>query len=176
MFYNTFQTKINLKKTKMKININLILLIAGLLFLGACGGNNNNNTADNKLGKLEIEIPDEIKDNEDVVEFIEGMAEVSDEYALMIDEILEKNADLIGKDSDDLSMLEQLALVKSTGEVAVKSAGIMEKWGIYMNKRSNLEAELSDAELQALEAVMMRFEKRMEQIEDKYSEVLNNEK
>lgn len=159
----------------MRNNINLLLLTTVLLFFVACGGKNNS-TADNKLGKLEIEIPEEIKDNKEVVEFIEGMAEVSDEYALMIDKILEDNADIIGKESDELSMMEQLSLVKSTGEVAVKSAGIMEKWGTYMQKRSNLENELTDEELKALESVMTRFEKRMEQIEAKYSEVLNKEK
>lgn len=158
----------------MKNNINLLLIVPILILFTACGGGKSNSVADNKLGKLEVEIPKELKDNKEVVAFIEGMAEVSDDYAIMIDETLEKTSEFIGKESEELSMMEQIKLVKITGEVALKSATSLVKWGEYMDKRSSLENELSDDELKALESVMLRFEKRMEQIETKHSDVLNN--
>jgi len=166
--------KINqLKPFQMKNYITLLLIVPTFILFTACGGGKNNSTADNKLGKLEVEIPKELEGNKEVVAFIEGMAEVSDDYAIMIDETLEKTGEFIGKESEELSMMEQLKLVKVTGEIAIKSATIMEKWGTFMDQRTSLEEQLSDDEVKALETVFKRFEQRFDQIEEKHSKVLS---
>ncbi|MGQ1908691.1 hypothetical protein ACT3CE_02770 [Marinifilum sp. RC60d5] len=149
---------------------NLKFLFSGLALalLISCGGGNK---VDDKLGKMEVEIPAELKDNKEVVEFIVGMSEVADEYALMIDETMEDVGEYVGVDESELGMIDQLKLVKATAQIAVKSTTIMGKWGEYMDKRSQLGEQLSDEELVALEIVWTRFEKRMEQIQAKYGEI-----
>lgn len=149
--------------------IKILFLSVVAVLAVSCGGTGSD--ADNKLGKLDVEIPDELKENKEVVEFIENMAEVSDEYALMIDDVLEDVGDLAGKDESELGMMDKMKLLKATGEITIGSAEIMSKWGEYMEKRADLGEQLSDNELKALESVMNRFEKRMEQIQEKYGEL-----
>lgn len=161
----------------MKKNINvfysLALISLVVLTMVACGGKESEQetatqTADDRLGKLEVEIPDELKDNPEAVAYIEGMTEVADEYALLMDDMFEEVGDLSGKESEDLTMMEQLKLVKATGEVAVRSAEIMLKWGEYQNQRAAIDEQLSDEEIVALEQVLKHFEERMTQIAEKH--------
>lgn len=152
--------------------LRLFILCVSAAFIVSCGGGNK---ADNRLGKLELEIPDELKDNKEVVEYIENMAAISDEYAIMIDNVLEDVGNLAGKDEADLSMFEKLKLVKATGQITLGSAEIMVKWGEYMEKRQEFENVLNDDQLKAMGVVMERFEKRMEQINQKYGELSTKE-
>ncbi len=147
-----------------------LFLLVAVALLTSCGGEK---TANDKLGKLNVTIPDELKDNKEVVEFIDNMVELSDEYAILLDETLEKTQEFNGKETEDLSMLEQMKLMKITGEVAIKSTSVMAKWGEALEHRTQLEEQLSDEEIEALESVYVHFEKRMEQIQEKYGEITN---
>lgn len=159
----------------MKKYFSLLIIAASLSMFVACGGGGKQTAADKEFGKLEVEIPKELEDNEEVVQFIEGMAEVTDEYALLLDETLEKTKKYHGKKNEELSMMEQVKLMAITGDVAVKSVAVMEKWGKYVDQRTNLEEQLSEDEMKALEVVYARFEERIEQIQEKHGEVLNEE-
>lgn len=144
------------------------LLLIGIVAVGltACGGKNN---ADNKLGKLELQIPSELKDKPEAIALIKGMNEVVDDYAVLIDNALSDVGDLAGKSDEDLSMLENMRLLKATGEIAIGAAPIMTKWVKYMEKRDSLNEQLTVDELVALESSFKRMEQRMEQIEKKYT-------
>lgn len=157
----------------MKNTISCLLVACTLVLMTSCGGKHN--AADDKLGKLEIEIPAELMDHKDVVEFIQGMNEVTDEYALMIDNTMEDVGEYVGVDESELGMMDKIKLVKATTEIAVKSTTIMAKWSQYMENRSELNQQLSDDELKALETVWTRFEKRMEQINENYSKISNKD-
>ena len=144
------------------------LLLIGFVavMLSACG---SENSADNKLGKLELEIPAELKDNPEAIAYIKGMNKVVDDYAVIIDNALEDVGDLAGKSEDELSMLENMRLLKATGEIAIGAAPIMTKWVSYMEEREKLDKQLTAEELVALESSWKRLEQRMTQIEEKYS-------
>lgn len=159
----------------MKTYIRVFLFPFIAVLFASCGSGTTKSAADDKLGKLEVEIPEELKNNKEVVEFIKGMAEVSDEYALLMDEILEEAGEFVGKNKDELSMMEQIKLAKITGEVTVKSVSTLEKWGRYMEQRVSIKEQLNDGETKALEAVFARFEKRMEQIKEKHAAVFEKE-
>lgn len=148
------------------------LLLIGIIAacLTSCGGKNN---ADNKLGKLELQIPAELKDKPEAIAFIKGMNEVVDDYAVLIDNALSDVGDLAGKNEEDLSMLENMRLLKATGEIAIGAAPIMTKWVKYMEKRDSLNEQLTTDELIALESSWKRLEQRMTQIESKYSHDFN---
>lgn len=138
----------------------------------ACGGKDKaSDNADKRLGKLEVEIPAELEGNKEIVSYIHGMNEVADQYAILMDDMFDEVGDLSGKDPEELSMMEQLRLVKATSEVAVRSAEIMGAWAEYMEQRESLNEQLSEDELQALEAVFIRFEQRMTQIMEKHEDL-----
>lgn len=147
----------------------VVLLTLVMVTVFSCGGKDKGgDTADKRFGTLSIDIPDELKDNAELVTYIEGMNKVADDYAILMDDTLEEVGDLSGKNPEELSTMEQLRLVKATGEVSVRSAEIMSRWSEYQDQRNKLDVELSEEELKALEAVYTRFEERMIQIMEKH--------
>lgn len=140
------------------------------ILICSCGGNKETEQADDKLGKMEIVIPDELKDNPEMVEYIEDMTELVDDYAVVMDEMVDKLKPFAGKTFDELKIGQQLKFTAIVTEVGVKSAPYMTKWAEYEMKWSNLEEGLTEDQLLALETVGKRFEERMEQIAEKYAE------
>lgn len=159
---------------KQIINIGHLFIILSLV-LSSCGSSKKD-TANNRLGKMEVEIPSELKDKPEVVEYIKGMSQVADQYALMIDDMLEEVGEYEGVEQEDLSIMDQIKLTKATAEVAMRSVEILGKWAEYQDKRDKLEEQLSDEELEALAGVWKRFEARIVQIESRHSEVFSKEK
>ena len=143
----------------------LILIGIIVISLTACG---DKNKADNKLGKLELQIPPELKDKPEAIAFIKGMNEVVDDYAILIDNALNDVGELAGKSEKKLSVFENIRLLKATGEIAIGAAPIMLKRSEYMEKRENLNKQLTTDELYAMESSLKRLEQRMAQIENKY--------
>lgn len=143
------------------------LLLIGIITLSltACG---DKNKADNKLGKLELEIPTELKDNPEAIAFIKGMNKIVDDYAMLIDNALNDVGELAGKNKEELSMIENMKLLKATGEIVIGAAPIMLKWGEYLEKRESINQQLTTDELKAMESSLKRLEQRMAQIDNKY--------
>ena len=144
----------------------LLFISIVAISLTACGGKNK---ANNKLGKLELQIPAELKDKPEAIAFIKGMNEVVDDYAVLIDNALSDVSELAGKSEEELSMFENIRLLKATGEIAIGAAPIMIKWGEYLEKRESLNEQLTAEELLALESSWKRLEQRMAQIDNKYT-------
>jgi len=142
----------------------IILLAATMM---SCGSKESSKKAEDRLGKMEVEIPGELKDNPEIVTYIEGMSEVVDAYALLMDEMIGELSGMEGKEWEELKMGEQLKLTKAAAKFAMKAAPITAKWAEYEVNKGTVVNELTDEELMALETVYKRFEKRMEQIEEK---------
>jgi len=155
--------------------INYLFVLLGFLVLStiavSCGRKEKTEVADNQLGKMEVVIPDELKDNPELVEYIEGMTEVFDEYALLLDGMMKELGEFSGKTIDELNMREKIKMTATGAELAVKSAPILVKWGELQAKSSYMDEQLTDEEVIALESVMDRFEARMAQIEEKHQKV-----
>jgi len=158
---------------KYFVTIGQLLIILSFT-LYSCGSSNND-TANKRLGKMEVKIPAELKDKPEVVEYIEGMSQVADQYALMIDDMLEEVGEYEGMEQEDLSIMDQIKLTKATAEVAMRSVEILSKWAEYQDKRDNMEQQLTDAELEALAGVWKRFEARIIQIETRHADVFKKE-
>jgi hypothetical protein len=90
----------------------------------------------------------------------------------LVDDMLEEYGEYADKATEDLTMMEQIKLTKATAEVAIKSTQIMTKWAKYQDKRNNLDTQLTDAEIKALESIWINFEKRFEEISKKQEEML----
>jgi|SRR6056297_3559076 len=151
-----------------------VLLLATVMtaFVSSCnrGGDDATETADEKFGEMEVVIPEELKDNPEIVEYIEGMADVADSYALLMDEMIEELGGYEAASFEDLNMREKVKFTRHAAEFSMKSAPIMTKWAEHQAKRTMVADELSEEELMALEAVMERFEARMEQIEARHTD------
>ncbi|MDD2552739.1 MAG: hypothetical protein PHO84_03330 [Dysgonamonadaceae bacterium] len=146
-----------------------LAIIAISMVTYSCADNPKRTAADNELGKIEVEIPASLKNKPEVVTYIHDMNKIADDYAMLIDQVLSDLGGLENKeDLDNLSMMDKIKLMKVSAEVGFKSIDIMSKWGDYHSKVNFFKEDLTEDEAVALEAVLKRFEKRMEQIEEKH--------
>ena len=160
---------------KKKILIPNLLVFALLLFTFSCSDKSQKTAADSKLGTIDVEIPESLKDKPEVVTYIHDMSRIADDYALLIDQVLTDLDGFEKKDMENLSMMDKIKLMKVSSEVGFKSMDIMSKWGDYHNKVSFFKEDLTDDEALALEGVLKRFEERMNQIEKKHAKFFKEE-
>ena len=155
------------------MNLNRLFSLLAILSLSialtSCG-KKEENKADKKLGKLEVEIPAELKDNPEAVEYINGMVEVADDYALLVDELFEECGEYVGMEEEDLKMKDKLKITAATANYALSVGEIMLKWGEYETKRVEMYEEMTEEDIEAMKVVYEHVEKRFEQIEEKYQE------
>ena len=154
-----------MKRIKNAMTLFTIVLLS--VTMVSCGGKDSTKKAENQLGKMEVVVPAELKDNPEIVAYIEGMSDVVDAYALLMDEMIGNLSGMEGKEWDELKIGEQLKLTKAAAQFAMKAAPITARWAEYEAKKGTVVNELSEEEMMALETVYKRFEKRMEQIEEK---------
>ncbi len=149
---------------------NLLAILSLSIALTSCGGKKEENKADKKLGKLEVEIPAELKDNPEAVEYINGMVEVADDYALLVDELFEECGEYVGMEEEDLSMKDKLKLTSASAKYALSATEVLAKWAEYETKRVEMYEEMTEDDIEAMKVVYEHVEKRFEQIEEKYQE------
>ena len=154
---------------KKRNSIFIINLLTITMLLYSCGGDKQKTAADNKLGKLDVEIPASLKNKPEVVTYIHDMNKVADDYALLIDQVLTDFRGFEKKDIDNMGMMDKIKFMKVSAEVGFKSLDMISKWGDYHNKLELFKEDLNEDQTLALESVMKRFEERMKQIEEKHS-------
>lgn len=160
---------------KKKVLIPNLFVFALILFAFSCSDKSQKTAADSKLGTIDVEIPESLKDKPEVVAYIHDMNRVADDYAILIDQVLTDLSGFEKKDMENLSMMDKIKLMKVSSEVGFKSMDIMSKWGDYHNKVSFFKEDLTDDEALALEGVLKRFEERMNQIEKKHAKFFKEE-
>ena len=161
-----------MKKRSFIIILNLFAIT---ILLYSCGGDKKKTAADNQLGKLEVQIPESLKDKPEVVAYIHDMNKIADDYAMLIDGALSDFGGFERKDMDKLGMMDKIKLMKVSAEVGFKSLEIISKWGDYHNRLDLFKEDLTEDETIALESVLKRFEERMKQIEKKHSKFFKEE-
>ena len=155
------------------------LLILTVILSSSYSGNKSKEQtqADKKFGKLEVEIPASLQNKPEVAAYIQNMAVLSDEYALLVDKAVVDTKEFKGKTEDELGMMDKIKLTKIASEVGFKTIEILGKWGECTEKRFEMEKGLTIDEIQALDAVMKRFEERMKQVKARHADVFkDNEK
>ena len=153
----------------------ILTLFVSTLLLYSCGGDKKKTEADNRLGKIEVEIPASLKDKPEVVAYIHDMNKIADDYATLIDQVLTDFKGFESKDIENMGMMDKIKFMKVSAEVGFKSLDMMSKWGDYHNKLALFKEDLTEDESLALESVMKRFEERMKQIEEKHSKFFKDE-
>ncbi len=165
----------NKLKNKQMKRVLSITLIMGVLALASCSSNKEKKQtdADKKFGKLKVEIPESLKDKPEIVSYINETARLADEYALLIDKVVEEAGEYKGVEEEDLGMMDKIKLTKIASEVGLKSLEIMGRWAQCTEKHISIQETLTEEEAKAFEEVFKHFEKRMEQVEERHSDFFN---
>ncbi len=153
---------------KRKI-FNLGLIFALALSIMACGGKKDESKqVDNKLGKLEVEIPKELKNNKEAVAYIETATGIVDDYALILDNYLDVVSKYDGKSEEDLSFKEKVKLTTATTKLFANVGIVGEKWDACEAEKTLVYSNLSDKEQEAMDVVLDHISGRLIQLEEKY--------
>ncbi len=156
----------------------IFLMIAVSAFLFSCSSDeestvNNESSSGDKLPPLKVEIPAELKGNKDAEELIITGTEMINTFSNTMEDIIQDNENLIGKDSEDLSFMEQIQVGKIVVQLVAKMAVYAPKVIELQSNIDNLKQGMSEEERKALEKIGLEFEQRMDEINKKY-EYLND--
>ncbi len=142
-----------------------IVFIASLVFSVAC--NNQKKSDEYSIPPLTVEIPDELKDQPEIVEFIRDSEKSINHFAESVERVYIENPQLIGKDADEMSMVEKLKVLKVAGEMAVAFGEFSLSYANMNEKMNQFETEMTEDQALALATVGDAFEKRMELLEQR---------
>ena len=148
-------------------------MIAVSAFLFSCSSDeestaNNESSSGDKLPPLKIEIPAELKGNKDAEELIITGTEMINTFSDTMEDIIQDNENLIGKDSDDLTFMEQIQVGKIVVQLVAKMAVYAPKVVELQSNIDNLKEGMTAEEGIALEKIGLEFEQRMDEINKKY--------
>lgn len=151
----------------MMKNTIIILLISSAL-LAACSNSNKRNIS--FLPPLKISISDEIKRDEELVDVIKSSEKAMNEFSDNMEQLIVEGKDIYTKKQEDLSLMEQLKVGKLMVEFVSNStqmAATIEKFDTYVETQKSQEL-INDTQLKALEEVGVAFQKRINDINEKY--------
>ncbi len=155
------------------MNIRLLLNLAiFLLLFTAC--KNDEPKADNTLGFIEVEIPDNLKSKEEVVAYINSMSIVIDDYAMTMHNVLDEYEVFVGDGAEEMGMLEKMKLAKVMLEFGSKSSDFQTQFEDLQQQKKLFEKELKEDEIDSLNVFSERFEQRMMQIISRHPELFND--
>ena len=155
--------------------ITLLFFLASII-LAACSGDKNKRNSD-FLAPIKIAIPDEIKDDAELVNLVKSSEKSINEFSDNIEKMLIDGEDLIQKTKkgeEESTMMEKLKVGKMMVDFASNSKEIvntMEKFDTYVQEKQK-QGEVNDAQLKALEQTGKAFKNRMNELNKKYKHIL----
>ena len=154
----------------------LLLLITSLLFT-ACSGEKKSKRSADLLPPMEITIPDEIKDDTELVELVKSsekaINEVSDNFEKIIVDFEEYFDDDFNM--EEAGMTDKIKIGKVMIDVVTNSTSMlttMEKFNNYVENKKEL-GDFNESQIKAVEHVGEAFKNRMQEIETKYKKILD---
>lgn len=161
---------------KKLINILPALLLLTLV-INACSEGGNKQNAE-FLPPMKIEITDEIKGDAELVEIIQSSEKAINEFSDNIERLAIDGKEIIEKNDkgEEGSVMEKLKAGKMMLEFASNSTQMlntMEKFNNYMESKKS-QGIINDEQLKALEQVGVAFNKRIEEINNKYEGFFDN--
>jgi len=141
-----------------------IILLVFINLLWSCNCKKNGDY----LPPLKPTIPELLKENQEVVIFIEESTKVLNKWSVTLEDLVVECKPYIGKNEVELSESEKLKLgkimmdfVASLGQFAVNVAELEQN-------TSTVEYDLNDEELRAMDTIKTVFKSRIEEINLKY--------
>ena len=152
----------------MKTTILILLVAVTAILFSSCG---NTPSSSGKLPPLKIEVPAELNGNPEIVQFIKDSEEAINLYSNTAEDLAEDCKEFVGKNEEDLTMLDKVKMVSVLGQFTANFAQFAAKYGEMMDQTEVLENGLNDEQAAALATVMEAFKQRMEQLEAKYKDI-----
>ncbi len=160
-------------KTKL-----IIFAFLSLLLLGCIGKEKRTHRSD-FLPPLRIEIPNEIQQDTELTALVKKSEVTINKLSNNMEYLLEDMEPFLDKKEEDLSTFERLKLTKIVAKFvanSTKGALVLTKIASYSDKRAMTENPLTDEQLKAIALISDTFEKRMQQLDDKYQKISSNRK
>jgi hypothetical protein len=151
----------------MKQVMKLLILVLLVLAM-AC---NTNRKSEYNISPLVVEIPDELKEQPEVVEFIRSSERNINRFAETIERSYEENPDLWQKEAEEMSMVEKLKVLKVAGEMAVAFSEFSMDYAAMNEKMGQFEMQMNDDQVLALATVGKAFENRMKLLEERLEKI-----
>ncbi len=146
-------------------NVFLLLIV---LFISSCNSKIEKRNPD-FLKPLKIEIPKELENNKDAVEFIESSEKAINEFSDNIEELALDGKDILFKDVDDMGTMDKIKLGKMAVQFVSNSAqmeGVLENAQKYVEDAKT--KGLDDEQIKSLEIIEKTVENRIAEINKKY--------
>ena len=146
-------------------NVFLLLIV---LFISSCNSKTEKRNPD-FLKPLKIEIPKELENNKDAVEFIESSEKAINEFSDNIEELALDGKDILFKDVDDMGTMDKIKLGKMAVQFVSNSAqmeGVLENAQKYVEDSKT--KGLDDEQIKSLEIIEKTVENRIAEINKKY--------
>ncbi|MDD2277750.1 MAG: hypothetical protein PHS05_01680 [Bacteroidales bacterium] len=155
-----------------KITI-LSIAITCLFILGSCGSKEKKAASDyvSTFEPMQIEIPAELKDNPEAVEYINGMTKAVDAYSIALDKVAAEIYKMGLKEGEEPSTMQKIKLIQVLAVHFEELSKSSEPFMKFMEQSNYLNGKLTEEEQLAFTTVMQRFEKRMGELEQKYEKL-----
>jgi hypothetical protein len=146
------------------------IAITGLLALNSCGSKEKKEASDytSTFVPMEVEIPAELQDNPEAIEYINGMTKAVDAYAMALDKVAAEIHKMGLKEGEEPSTMQKIKLIQVLATHFEDLSKSAEPFFNFMEESNYLKGELTDEEALAFATVMERFETRMTELEQKY--------
>ncbi len=152
-----------------KIHFISAFLFATLILFGC--GSREKKVETSTFMPMEVQIPDELKDNPEAVEYIENMSKAVDKYAITLDKMASEIYKMGIKEGKEPTTFQKIKLMQVLATHFQDIAQAAEPLFSYLEKGEFMKDELSDDEIMAFASVMDRFQERMQELEKKYEKL-----
>lgn len=149
----------------------VIKLLGGIIVLVfihySCGSDKNK--AD-YLPELKAEIPASLKDNPEAVTFIENSTDALNQWSITMEDLVVECEPFVNKDESELTTMDKMKLGKAMMEFTANMGKFAVKMAEMEQTATMIEDGMDEQEMEALATVMDSFEKRMQEINEKYAD------
>jgi len=146
-----------------------ILLTLSVLMSACSGGNKRNSKF---IKPVKIEIPDEIKGDEELVDLVESSEKAINEFSDNIEQLAIDSKDILKKAEEDNTFMDGVKAAQLMLEFVSNSnemTATLEKFVDYVESRQSNDV-ITDEQLKALEQVAKAFNDRIDLINEKYKD------
>jgi hypothetical protein len=127
----------------------------------------------NYLPPIKAEIPSELNDNQDIVDYINTTTDVLNDVSRELEDLYVKIEPYADIPESEISTMDKLRISKYAIQFTAEMAKLGAKMATMKETYHMMSDDLSDDEQQALEVINETFLKRIKQLNDKYKDLDN---
>jgi len=153
----------------MKQLTKITILFIVVILITSCN-NDKKERNPNFLAPISIEIPDDVKNDTELVEVIESSEKAINEFSDNIEQLAIDGKEILNKKEEEYSLTDGIKAGKLMLQFVSNSTQMttaFEEFGTYVDNKKD-QGIINDQQFKALEEVSSLFEKRIVQINIKY--------